>query len=140
MPQRFDIRSERGQAMVEFAFVLPVLMVILLGIVQFGIAFNNYVTLTDAVRAGGRQATVGRFVTSPGDPVTATTEKVLASAAGLTTANVNVTITNADGTTPVSWTHGNNVTVTATYPNDINLLGIVVRSGRLSSSATEKVE
>lgn len=123
--------------MVEFAFVLPVLMVILLAIVQFGIAFNNYVTLTDAVRAGGRQATVGRFTASP---VTATTQRVLASAAGLTTANVTVKVTNADGTTPVSWTHGNNVTVTATYPYDINLLGIVVHSGSLSSSATEKVE
>jgi Flp pilus assembly protein TadG len=135
---RLDIRSERGQAMVEFAFVLPVLMVILLAIVQFGIAFNNYVTLTDAVRAGGRQASVGRFAGS--DPVGATTDKVLSSAAGLTSSDIQVTVTNADGTTPVSWTHGNDVTVTATYPYDINLLGIVVASGHLSSSATEKVE
>lgn len=127
--------------MVEFAFVLPVLMVILLAIVQFGIAFNNYVTLTDAVRAGGRQATVGRFVLqSGGNPVTATQNTLISAAAGLTTANVTITVTNADGTTPVSWTHGNTVTVTATYPYDINLLGMVVHSGNLSSSATEKVE
>lgn len=123
--------------MVEFAFVLPVLMVILLAIVQFGIAYNNYVTLTDAVRAGGRQATVGRFVANP---VTATQNTVLSAAAGLTSSDVNVQVTNADGTTPVNWTHGNDVTVTATYPYDINLLGLVVASGHLSSSATEKVE
>lgn len=137
MPQHLDIRSERGQAMVEFAFVLPVLMVILLAIVQFGIAFNNYVTLTDAVRAGGRQATVGRFVA---DPVTATTDRVVSAAAGLTSTSITVSVTNADGTTPPSFTHGNDVKVTATYPYTINLLGLAVYSGNLSSSATEKVE
>ena len=41
-----------GQAIVEFAIVLPLLLALVLGIVQFAIAFNNYLTLTDAVRAG----------------------------------------------------------------------------------------
>ena len=50
--KRSRIRDERGQTMAEFAIVLPILIVLLFGIVQFGILFNNYVTLTDAVRAG----------------------------------------------------------------------------------------
>ncbi|MGZ8701377.1 MAG: TadE/TadG family type IV pilus assembly protein, partial [Gaiellaceae bacterium] len=37
--------------MTEFAFVLPILLVLLFGIIQFGIIFNNYVALTDAARA-----------------------------------------------------------------------------------------
>ena len=38
--------------MAEFTLVLPVLAILLFGIIQFGITFNNYITLTDAVRAG----------------------------------------------------------------------------------------
>ena len=38
--------------MTEFAIILPILVVLLFGIAQFGIAFNNYVTITDAARAG----------------------------------------------------------------------------------------
>ena len=42
--------------MVEFTLVLPVLLVVLFGIIQFGITFNNYISLTDSVRAGARLA------------------------------------------------------------------------------------
>ncbi len=47
--------DETGQTMTEFAIVLPLLVVLLFGIIQFGILFNNYVTLTDAVRSGARE-------------------------------------------------------------------------------------
>ena len=43
--------------MTEFALVLPVLAMLLFAVIQFGIVFNNYVTLTDATRAG---AQIGR--------------------------------------------------------------------------------
>ena len=51
--------------MAELAIVLPVLLVLLLGIVQFGVAFNNYISLTDAVRAGARKAAVSRNSPDP---------------------------------------------------------------------------
>src|ERR1017187_8286284 len=41
-------REERGQAVIEFAMVMSLLMIILLGIISFGIAFNNQITLTNA--------------------------------------------------------------------------------------------
>jgi Flp pilus assembly protein TadG len=53
-----NTKSERGQTMVEFTLIVPILLVLMLGIAQFGITFNNYVTLTDAVRAGARKAAV----------------------------------------------------------------------------------
>ncbi len=126
---------EGGQALVEFALVLPILMMVVLGIIQFGILFNNYMTLTDAVRAGARQAAVSR--TLP-DPVGAATGRVVESAGGLdgfTAANVTVTPGNAS-----TWTQGGDVTVEATYPYSINLLGFVVASGDLTSKTTERVE
>ena len=47
-------KEEKGQTATELALVLPVFCLLLFGIIQFGIVFNNYVTVTDAVRSGVR--------------------------------------------------------------------------------------
>ena len=44
----------RGQALVEFAVVLPVFLLILLGIVEFGFAFAHHITMEYATREGAR--------------------------------------------------------------------------------------
>jgi Flp pilus assembly protein TadG len=130
MNRRFQIKQERGQAMVEFALVLPLLCVVLLGVIQFGIAFNNYLTLTDAVRVGARQGAVSRLAS---DPRGATEKKVRDTASGLNMSKRTVTIDS-------SWAAGTDVIVSATYPWDISLLGFVVGSGRLTSKTVERVE
>ena len=48
-------RDDRGAAMVEFAIVLPVLMLILLGIIEFGRAYNAQVSIQAAAREGARE-------------------------------------------------------------------------------------
>jgi Flp pilus assembly protein TadG len=116
--------------MTEFALVLPLLVLLLFGVIQFGIAFNNYITLTDAVRAGARQAAVSANMD---EPATVTEEQVRESAAGLEPAELDVSVSS-------TWEHGDDVTVTATYPYSISLLGLVVSSGELESGATERVE
>ena len=50
--------SRRGQSLVEFSLVLTPLMLVLLGIIQFGFIFNTYVTMTNAAREGARTGTV----------------------------------------------------------------------------------
>ena len=130
MNGRIKIRSERGQAMTEFAVVLPILVVLLLGIVQFGIVFNNYVTLTDAVRAGARTAVVSREATDPAGTATAA---LRASATNLNQSKLAVSVSS-------SWAPGSTVTVTATYPYSVSLLGWVVHAGSLTSTTTERVE
>ena len=47
-------RSERGQTMVEFSMLVPVFLVLLLGMLEFGIAFNHQLTLGYATREGAR--------------------------------------------------------------------------------------
>ncbi|MGH3006640.1 MAG: TadE/TadG family type IV pilus assembly protein [Gaiellaceae bacterium] len=118
--------------MVEFVLVFPVLALLLFGVIQFGIVFHNYVTLTDAVRAGSRQAAVGRHLS---DPEGAAEERVRESAANLDQAKLEV-----DVDAPDVWMTGTDVTVEAIYPYSINLLGIVVASGDLTSKTTERVE
>lgn len=115
--------------MVEFALVLPVLLVILFGIIQFGITFNHYVALTDAVRQGARTAAVSRLTSNP---TTLTINKVKASS-DLDSTKLNVTVTS-------TWQHGDDVVVTGKYPYSISLFGVVVASGNLSSTTTERVE
>jgi hypothetical protein len=52
------LRKEEGQSFVEFALILPFLVFLLLGIVQFGRAWHNYLTITDAARVGAREGAV----------------------------------------------------------------------------------
>src|SRR5207237_6392959 len=57
---RRRLRREDGQAMVEFAIGAPILIVILLGIMQFGAVYHDWTALTDAARAGARTAAESR--------------------------------------------------------------------------------
>jgi Flp pilus assembly protein TadG len=127
---RIQIKNERGQTMTEFALVLPVLALILFAVIQFGIVFNNYVQLTDATRAGARRAAVSRQTS---DPVGTAAAAVRSSAKDLKQSDLNVTVSS-------TWQPTADVSVTATYPYSISLLGMVVKSGRLSSTTTERVE
>jgi Flp pilus assembly protein TadG len=129
--KRIQIRNEQGQTMTEFALVLPVLALILFAVIQFGIVFNNYVTLTDATRAGARKAAVSRQDPNHDQDVIAAVRN---SASDLDSSKLSVPPPTS------TWASGDDVTVTASYPYSISLLGIVVKSGRLSSTTTERVE
>ena len=115
--------------MTEFALVLPLLALLLFGVIQFGIAFNNYITLTDAVRAGARKGAVARHLSDPEGEVD---DAVRLSAEDLDDAKLLVEVES-------SWEVGEDVRVKASYPYEINLLGIPLKSGRMTSETTERV-
>lgn len=119
-------RDERGAAVVEFALILPVLVLFVFGIVEFGRAYSARIQLTGAVREGARAGALGL------DAVAATK----AGAPGLTASEIAVTYTATPGsfcggagptTTQSSSTSTTmpTATVTATYPfkYDIPLFG-----------------
>ena len=126
------VHEQRGQTMVEFAIVLPILCILLFGAIQFGILFNNYVTLTDAVRAGARKAAVSRQIQGT-TPQQACVDQVKSSASDLDLSKLQASCTS-------TWQPASDVTVTATYPYSINVLGLVVASGNLKSTTQERVE
>jgi Flp pilus assembly protein TadG len=130
MLTRFQIRNQQGQAMTEFALVMPLLLFLLLAIIQFGIVFNNYITLTDAVRAGARKGAVARRLPQPASAVET---QVRNAATDLKSSDLQVTVSS-------TWAAGSDVSVTASYPYYIKVLGLVVKSGRLHSTVTERVE
>lgn len=59
MNLRKKLKESRGQAIVELAILLPVLLLILLGILEFGRVFSSYMIITHASREGARVGAVG---------------------------------------------------------------------------------
>ena len=130
------LHNEEGQAAAEMALILPLLAAILLAIAQFGIAFNNYITLTDATRAGARKAAVSRFV---GDSGASAVTAVRSAASNLKQSGPGSLV--VDATSATNWNvPGSEVTVTATYPYSINILGWSIAAGNLTSTTKERLE
>lgn len=53
-----DIQEEKGQSLVEFALILPVLIILIFGMIEFGWLLNAKITLNSAVREGARVGAV----------------------------------------------------------------------------------
>ncbi len=112
------IRDSRGQAIVEMALVLPIFILLVMGIIDFGRLFNAQITLTHASREGARQASVG---TVDSEVVTLVKD----AASGLDPSLVSVSI-KPD---PSLRQKGDSITVAVTYRLEIltpvigNILG-----------------
>ena len=59
--------GEAGQSLVEFSLILFPLFFILLGIIQFGLIFNTYVTMTNAARDAARMGTIYIYTRESGE-------------------------------------------------------------------------
>jgi Flp pilus assembly protein TadG len=71
-PRRDARRSTRGQALVEFTLILPVFLIILMGMLEYGSAYDHRNAMAYAVREGARVgASLGKGGTDPSavDPV-----------------------------------------------------------------------
>jgi Flp pilus assembly protein TadG len=133
-PPPADARAcrTRGQAMVEFTLILPLLLLLILGIYQFGQTYADYIQVTNAARDGGRKALVSRSDASGvADAVTAAKNATW----WLDKSQIVVSVSPGQ-----PWAQGQTVTVTVTYPYTINLLGLVVASGTLKSTTTVRME
>lgn len=59
IPKKFTETRRPGQALVEFALIIPLFMVLLCGVIDMGYIFHEYLQLQGATREGGRVACVG---------------------------------------------------------------------------------
>lgn len=66
------LRNQKGQALVEFAIILPVILLMVMGIVQFGMMLNSYLSITNAAREGARVGIIGSTNTEIRDAITGT--------------------------------------------------------------------
>lgn len=108
------LKSERGAELVEFALVLPLLLLVVLGIAEFGFIFMRYEVVTNAAREGARIAVLPGYSTA--DVQSRVISYATAGGApGLTAPNVlveNTSVPLGAGVTPMQCKR---VTVTYTY-------------------------
>jgi hypothetical protein len=60
------LRSSRGQALVEMVILLPVFLLLVFGMIEFGRVFNYWIDLTHLANEGSRYASVNRWPGCPG--------------------------------------------------------------------------
>jgi len=94
---RVQVRgSERGQTLVEFALILPVMLILIFALVDFGRGFYTWLVVTNAAREGAR---VGATQQGP----SAIQTRINDSISGLDSSLLSITLTNVQGArgTPV---------------------------------------
>lgn len=92
-------RGDRGAAIVEFGIVAPLLLVLLFGVVEFGLMFGNKLDISQGAKEGARLASVNFQETSGTTGAAQTTEIVSATCQRMqVAANTSVTIDTSAGT------------------------------------------
>lgn len=119
-------RRDSGQSLLEFAIVLPILLALLVGIFEFGVAWNRKQVLTNAAREGARLAVLPG-ITNP-DTVDFVVDSYLTSA-GITPASVTRNYAGLCGSCT-----GETVTVQLQMDHTMPFVSAI--SGLLSASPT----
>lgn len=109
---RHSPRARRGAAVVEFALVVPLLFMLLLGIIEFGRTMMVYQVINNAARQGARQAVLGSSTVAS---VNSSLNDLLTSTS-ITGATVTINGPNGAVTDLSKLNAGDSVTVTVSVP------------------------
>ena len=112
------LSRETGAALVEFAIITPLLLVLVFGIIEFGRAYNAQNTLTHAAREGAREYAITQ------DPI-AGEAAAKDAATSLNPANITATLSACDPGQPAS--------VTLEYPFELQIAFFPVSSFTMQS-------
>ncbi|MCB0879178.1 MAG: pilus assembly protein [Thermoleophilia bacterium] len=119
-----------GISAVEFAMILPILVLLLFAVIEFGMAFWQYQQVSAAASEGARRASVSRTY---GDRDQRVIDAVKESSPSLDADQLDVAIDS-------TWNSGDPVTVTVSYPEEITILGVTFFSDDLTIKRTMRVE
>jgi Flp pilus assembly protein TadG len=134
MRMRKLVKSQKGQSMVELALILPVIILLLFGILEFGRIFYSYIVITNAAREGARIGAVG----SPNSVII----QRIREAAPLPYADTNLSITKLE---PHEEARVSGLPLTVEVKYEIDLVtpifsAILPNPVTLKSSATMRLE
>jgi len=133
--------SRRGQSLVEFSLIAPLLLITATGLVSFGLAIYNYIVLTQGVNSATNTLSMSRGQTT--DPCS-TAWTALRSAApslgsGSLTVSFNIngyTSTNTSCTSGANYmVQGQTVTISASYPCILAIYGLSGTCGLTAKTA-----
>jgi len=91
------MRGSRGQSLVEFALILPIFLVVMFMIVEFGRALFTYNILVSATRAGARQGVLQGEAAAPGAAINVADSLLAASGISLGSVNMQATVVDNFG-------------------------------------------
>jgi Flp pilus assembly protein TadG len=123
---------ERGSELIELALVLPILLVIIAAIVDFGFLFQRWEVVTNAAREGARVAVLNGY----GNTDVTNRVRNYLNAGALNRASAVVTPATTAETLPGSGLVVNTKTVTVTYPSQFVFLAPIIGLVRGSAPAT----
>jgi hypothetical protein len=109
-------RREKGQALIELALVLPLILVFIMVIVDFGIALDRREVLQHAVREGARRAAVGASTTNITDYTVDQSQGTLAAG------QIDVCYVDENSNNPLGYA-GDGVRVSATHTYEFTIGG-----------------
>jgi Flp pilus assembly protein TadG len=124
------MKSEKGQSLVEFALIIPLLFLLLLGIIDFGRIFHAYLTIDHAGREAARAASIGKD------------DATIKSTAVNNAVGLYLTVDKVEITPEGSKTSGNDVKITITYPITFltPVIGSIVGTITLTDTTVMRVE
>ena len=120
------LKNDEGVTAIEFAIISPVLILLMTGVFQFGIAMNQYLNLTNAVAQGALTLALSRGTTTS---YSAVTTAINSAAPNLVpgqitiTVKINGTACTSDGTCSPLLAAGLPAYVKATYPCNLTVMG-----------------
>src|SRR5580704_8785693 len=144
--ERIRARNKRGQSLIEFTLIMPMLLLIMTGMLSFGFALHNFMVLTNGVNAGALLLSVSRGQTT--DPCATAYGAVRTAAFGLTLANISYTFV-INGTTytttsctagAVNMVQGASAEVAASYPCTLAIFGMSIPSCNLKTQTVELIQ
>lgn len=118
------VKNTDGQSLVEFALVLPILGLLILGMIEFGWILNGQITLTNAAREGARAAVVCTSETAAETAATTAVEKYK-NVSGLSTIEIRTgdfDFNKTTGITTVKVTGTIKPIVGLFYTDDVSLV------------------
>ena len=140
------LRDDDGGPLVEFAMVLPMMMVVMTGIFYLGIALTLYLQLTNATDIAARQLSISRGQTS--DPCSTVSAAFAASAPNLSSSNLTYTyVINGNNYSGTSCTgaaaqmiQGKSAQVTVQYPVHLGIYAVGWSTITLKAQTTELIQ
>ncbi|MFC4799980.1 TadE/TadG family type IV pilus assembly protein [Neobacillus sp. GCM10023253] len=124
------MKSEKGQSLVEFALILPLLVLMLFGIIDFARIFHAYLTIDHAGREAARAASIGKDDTY-------IKQKAVDNGVSINLKDTNIAISPTGAKKS-----GDNVTITINYPINFltPLISNIVGSITLNDTTVMRVE
>ena len=134
-------RDDRGAAAVEFALVVPVLILLVMGIIDYGLFFTDRLAVKQGIREGARSAVVSTGIGCGGPDLTCLADEIkdkIGAVGGATYVYVDVVETPESGPDD-GWEEGNELRVCA-YVTEDGLTGITPMPGEIADSFRMRIE